>query len=169
MSEALATVDELQNRMSWTMGEDDKREALGALIDLSDQARFYGSPSWTTIETTPQFVRNLVLRAAARFMRNPDGLVQSRAGDETLVWSDAGERAGAAAFTAEEIASLGRGNGASRLYTASVFAWGERLTPEVFDDAVYVPTTVTPYTFPYYRKDQVVDGPDTRPVVVVGP
>jgi len=39
---------------------------------------------------TRSLVRTLVLRCAARYMRNPDGYVTSRAGDETLTWSDIG-------------------------------------------------------------------------------
>ncbi|MFE7553213.1 hypothetical protein ACFU6J_35050, partial [Streptomyces gardneri] len=40
-------------------------------------------------------------------MRNPNGYTQSRAGDETLAWSDAhGRGAGSVYFTREEIRFL---------------------------------------------------------------
>ena len=59
-------------------------------------------------------------------MRNPNGYTQSRAGDETLAWSDAhGRDAGSVYFTREEIRLLeelaGRKPGISSVV---VSAWG---------------------------------------------
>lgn len=99
---SLVTTAQLAERLPFDMSDEELREAEGALTDLSDQARIYGSPSWETPETTPITVLNLITRAAARHMKNYDGLLQSRAGDETLVWSDHGEDAGSASFTAGE-------------------------------------------------------------------
>lgn len=124
MADELVTLPELQARLDWTLDSGEQNVAEGALADLSDDARFYGSNRWDS-NTAPRQVKSLVLRAAARHMRNPDGFVQSRAGDETIVWSDGGEDSGTAHFTDREekiLASLaGRGTG---LTSVSVTAWG---------------------------------------------
>lgn len=123
--EALVTVEELADRLPFVMDADDEREATGALEDLSDDARYYGSDSWVDALTTPRQVRNLVLRAAVRHMKNYEGFIQSRAGDETLVWTDRGEDAGSAYFTRREQNALrqmaGKGGGLGSFDTT---AWG---------------------------------------------
>lgn len=124
MADELATLPELQARLDWDLDPGEQNVATGALEDLSDDARFYGSSRWDST-TAPRQVKSLVLRAAARHMRNPDGFVQSRAGDETIIWSDGGEDSGTAHFTEREekiLASLaGRGTG---LTSVQVVAWG---------------------------------------------
>lgn len=136
----LATVEELQSRLAYTMTEDDKREAAGALESLSDDARSYGRSSWTEEANTPGSVKRLVLKAAARYMKNYEGYVQSRAGDETLGWTDLGEAAGSPYFTDEERAALGSFSGASALYTAPVVAWGTSLHRDYRTDWPKSPT-----------------------------
>jgi hypothetical protein len=53
-------------------------------------------------------VKTLTLKSAARYLRNPNGYTQSRAGDETLAWSDIRRDAGTVYFTREEIRLLSR-------------------------------------------------------------
>lgn len=127
--EPLASVDELQARMAEEMTEGDRREAQGALESLSDDARQYGSPAWLTPESTPAAVRRTVLKAAKRYMSNYEGFVQSRAGDETLGWGDAGDRAATPFFSEEEKRSLGALAGGGAMFTAPVTAWGTHLRP----------------------------------------
>lgn len=84
---------------------DDLRIATGALEDASDLAATYGR-EWGE-DTAPRFVRTLVLKSAVRYVRNPNGYTQSRAGDETLAWSDAhGRDSGSVYFTRDEIRLL---------------------------------------------------------------
>lgn len=120
----IAEFTELQARLDWTLDAGEQNVAESALSDLSDDARFYGSSRWDS-ETAPRQVKSLVLRAAVRHMRNPDGFVQSRAGDETIQWSDGGEDAGTAHFTEREekmlAAMAGRGTG---LVSVNVIAYG---------------------------------------------
>ena len=151
--EALVSVDELAFRLPFVMDEDEIREAEGALEDLSDDARFYGKVNWATPETTPRQVRNLVLRAAARHMKNYDGFTQSRAGDESLSWTDRGEDAGSAYFTEREIKTLRQmsGNQRNGFHSVSVTGWGNPTRPadssllirdgDGFPLPVYVPGT----------------------------
>lgn len=123
MAETIATIEELQARLDWTLEAEEQGVAQAALDDLSDDARFYGSVLWESTNA-PRQVKSLVLRAAARFMRNPDGYKQSRAGDETVIWNDIEEGAGTASFTTQEqkmLATLG-GKGVG-LYSASVVAY----------------------------------------------
>lgn len=132
---AIASLPELQVRLEWDLDSGEQAIAQGALEDLSDDARFYGSQRWDS-ETAPRQVKSLVLRAAVRYMRNPEGFVQSRAGDETVIWSDKGEDAGTAHFTEREQKILGaiagRGQG---LTSVNTFAWapGTRTRPRRID------------------------------------
>lgn len=51
-------------------------------------------------------MKTLVVKSSARYMRNPNGYTQSRAGDETLAWPDIGRDADTVYFTREEIRLL---------------------------------------------------------------
>lgn len=156
MADELATLPELQSRLDWQLDTGEQSVAQGALEDLSDDARFYGSQRWDST-TAPRQVKSLVLRAAARFMRNPDGFVQSRAGDETIQWSDGGEDAGTAHFTEREqkiLAALsGRGQG---IVSVQAVAYGPTrtagpryinpMTPGVgSEDTIYATTETKPF------------------------
>ena len=126
MIDAYASLDDLRQRLDFDMDEAQERLALAALDDASEEARQYGR-DWSP-ETVPRLVRTIVLKACVRYLRNPDGYTSSRAGDETLTWSDRGDpNAGALSFTRDEIALLrelaGRSTG---LTSASVFAWSPR-------------------------------------------
>lgn len=101
---AFATVDEVQARLDWTLDAGEKNIAQGALEDLSDWACHYGRP-WTA-DTAPGFIKRLVIRATARWLRNPDGYETSRAGDETVGWNHSAETPGAAEFTEAEIKAI---------------------------------------------------------------
>lgn len=109
-----ATVDEVQARLDFEMTEVEQRVCASALEDMSEEARFLGRP-WPDPETAPRIVRTLVLKSIVRYMKNLDGLVQSRAGDETIILPDLGEDAGAPYFTEFERATLravaGKGSG----------------------------------------------------------
>ena len=82
--EPFATLDELKFRLPWTLDTDEERDASGALEDASDLARGYGR-DWVDAPDAPRLVRTLVLKAVKRYMNNPEGITQSRAGDETLM------------------------------------------------------------------------------------
>ncbi|MFG2147351.1 hypothetical protein ACGFRG_24670 [Streptomyces sp. NPDC048696] len=97
---AYATLDDLKARLDWDLDADELRIATGALEDASTLAAAYGR-NWPEA-VAPRLVRTLVLKAASRYMTNPNGYTQSRAGDETLAWSDVGHDAGTVYFTTEE-------------------------------------------------------------------
>ena len=137
---ALVSVEELSDRLPFEMDSDEEREATGALDDLSDDARYYGSESWETPETAPHQVKNLILKAAVRHMKNYEGYTQSRAGDETVGWTDRGHESGSAYFTESEQKRLAAYANRSTLHSVSVSSWGTKTPPEGFvpvDDAVY--------------------------------
>ncbi|WP_432482591.1 hypothetical protein [Kineococcus esterisolvens] len=127
--EPFATLDDLQGRLEWDLDPGEQAIARDALEALSEDARFYARRDWPTRAAAPRQVFTLVIRAAARFMRNPDGYTQSRAGDETLAWTDRGENAGSPVFTKSEIAMLHQLGGGSRLQTAEVTAWRSQQRP----------------------------------------
>lgn len=97
---AYATLDDLTARLDWELDADELRIAASALEDASELAAAYGR-DWPEA-TAPRLVRTLVLRAASRYMANPNGYTQSRAGDETLAWGDIGRDAGSVYLTREE-------------------------------------------------------------------
>ncbi|AKY03694.1 head-tail adaptor Ad1 [Streptomyces phage Lannister] len=145
---AYATLDELKGRLDWTLDADEERIAAGALEDASDLAAHYGR-SWAD-GAAPRLVRTLVLKASARYMRNPGGYTQSRAGDETLGWSDAaGENAGTVYFSDEEqklLASLGGKN--PGIYSVEVSAWNSKITP----GTGYVPDAGGQADYPFFAE-----------------
>lgn len=100
-----ATVDEVQARLEFDLDQGDRGVVQGALEDLSDWARHYGRSTWTE-DTAPDFIKRLVVRAAARYARNPDGFEQSRAGDETVIWNHASKTPGSAEFSDAEIKAI---------------------------------------------------------------
>ncbi|MFJ1932623.1 hypothetical protein ACIOGZ_08085 [Kitasatospora sp. NPDC088160] len=125
---AYATLDDLKGRLDWDLDEDELRIAKAALEDASDLAAEYGR-DWPQ-DRVPRLVRTLVLKAVTRYLRNPHGYTQSRAGDETLTWSDIGRDAGTIHFTREEIRLLaelaGRRPG---LTSVVVSAWSSKIRP----------------------------------------
>jgi hypothetical protein len=120
---ALATLEDLKARLEWELDADETRAAHGALDDLSDQALHYGRSTWTAA-TVPTLVRNTILAATTRYLRNPDGYTQSRAGDETLTWSDRGHDAGTPYFTEREVKLISGFAGRAGIGSIPVTAWG---------------------------------------------
>jgi hypothetical protein len=150
---AYATMEDLKARLDWELDEDELRIAGGALEDASDLAAHYGR-DWPE-DTTPRLVRTLVLKAATRYMKNPDGYTQSRAGDETLGWNDkAGENAGTVYFTDEEqkllISLAGKKPG---LVSVPISAWNSKIRR---GDLGRVPVDYDGKSFPMFAED--VDG-----------
>lgn len=87
MAEELTNPSEVKNRIEDEVTPDMERVIAAKILDASDLARFYGDPNWTDA-TAPPVVGRIVASAVARFMGNPSGYSQSRAADETIVWSD---------------------------------------------------------------------------------
>ncbi|MGW8743548.1 hypothetical protein [Streptomyces sp. NPDC055794] len=148
---AYATLDELRGRLDWEPDEDELRIATGALDDASDLAATYGR-DWPE-DTAPRLVKTLVLKSAARYLRNPNGYTQSRAGDETLAWSDIGRDAGTVYFAREEIRLLEELAGRKRGITSvAVFAWGTKSRGR--SAAGHVPVDYSPDTpFPMFEDE----------------
>jgi plasmid stabilization system protein ParE len=152
--EPIGTVAELVARLDWTLNDDELRIAAGALEDASDLARGYGR-DWGAA-SAPRLVRTLVLKACRRFMNNPNGYTQSRAGDETLGWNDtAGENAGTVYFTAEEQKLLARLAGKpAGLVSVPFTAWSPG--PRRHGRPGYVPVDGNGTVFPLFPDE---DGP----------
>ncbi|MFI5942199.1 hypothetical protein ACIBCB_18345 [Streptomyces uncialis] len=147
-----ATLDELTERVDWELDADELRIGASALQDASDLATTYGR-DWP-VATVPRLVKTLVLKAASRYLRNPNGYTQSRAGDETLAWGDAhGRDAGSVYFTREEIRLLeelaGRRPG---LTSVPVMAWGTVLGSAVGTGRV--PVEGPGSSFPFFSDDR---------------
>jgi hypothetical protein len=122
---ALAALEDLKARLEWELDADETRAAHAALEDLSDQALHYGRSTWTAA-TVPALVRNTILAATTRYLRNPDGYTQSRAGDETLTWTDRGHDAGTAYFTDRETKLIQGFAGRAGIGSIPVVAWGNK-------------------------------------------
>ena len=122
----LASLEDLKLRLDWELDANEERVATAALEDLSNEARFFGSATWSGPTTSPQFVRTLVLKAAARYMKNVEGYVQSRAGDESVQWSEIPDIMGTASFTKEEERKLAQVARPSSLIVAQTYAYSSR-------------------------------------------
>lgn len=147
--EDLCTLAEVQDRLPFDMSDQEKREAQGAITDLSDDARQYGSSLWTPANA-PRQVKNLVKRAAARHMKNYEGFVSSRAGDEAVGWTDRGESAGSAYFTREEKTALARMAFRGGLSSAPISPWDSQLPTNAATEEV-VPSADLSVPFPYFE------------------
>lgn len=125
-----ATLDELKARLDWTLDADEERIATSALEDASDLACLHAGREWTDV-SVPRIVRTLVLKACKRYMNNPSGYTQSRAGDETLGWNDdQGEDAGTVYFSRDEQRMLQEiGGRKPGLLSAQVSAWNSQRRP----------------------------------------
>lgn len=119
----LVSLSELQARLEWDLSPEEERVAAGALSDLSEDACRYTRQVWTT-DTVPGIVKSLILRAAQRYLRNFDGLIQSRAGDETMIWAEVDREADTAEFTKGEIRRLEAMVYSPGLISAGTYAWG---------------------------------------------
>lgn len=147
---ALATIEELQARCDWTFDADEERAALGYLEEASDLARAYGRDTWTET-TVPRTAKSIIISAVRRFMRNPDGYTQSRAGDETLAWADIGADAATIYFTNAETKLLRGMAGNVGLVSAQATAWGNhRRAGDCSTGSVPVSGWPGEKEFPYY-------------------
>ncbi len=146
--EPFAVIGDLTARLDWTLDEDEMRAAEGALEDASNYARMYGK-AWEDGMSAPFMVKTIVLTVCVRYMKNLGGYTQSRAGDETLGFTDLGENAGAIYFTEQEqklLAALAGKHGG--IVSVPIFAWGTKLSPTTG----YVPVSGEPgeKPFPYF-------------------
>lgn len=150
--EPFATLTELKERLDWTLDAEEERAAEGYLEEASDLARAYGR-EWA-VERAPRLVKSLVISAVRRFMRNPEGYTQSRAGDETLGWTDLGHDAGSIYYNEREqrlLAQLAGRQGT--LISASTVAWGPVRKRD--DNTGWVPTSDNSDAFPMFRDGYV--------------
>jgi hypothetical protein len=146
--EPFATVEDLVKRLDWELSPEELSMAEGALEDASTLVRANGR-LWEDITTAPHIAKTITLSAAKRYMNNPDGYTQSRAGDETLAWDEQGENAGSVYLTKAELALLRRIVRPNGLTSVMVVAHGP--TRPARDVPIYVPTDATP--FPFYAAD----------------
>lgn len=150
MALPFATVEELVARLDWDLDAKERLMAEAALEDASDLARGIGK-AWADPTLAPRLVRVAVLQAAKRYMQNPAGYTQSRAGDETVAWSDTGDKGGTVYFTSEEAKLIRSLAGqASGLYIAGTYAWSARPDKQV--EVVHIPTNGFS-AFPYFAPD----------------
>ena len=101
---AFADLEEVEDRLDFALDESMTKMALAALDDASVMACEYARVNWPD-DAVPRFVKQMVLNVVARYLRNPDGFTTSRAGDETVSWSDL-RGAATLRFTDEERADL---------------------------------------------------------------
>lgn len=146
--EQIVSVEELGAKLPFVMDEDDKREAELTLDTLSDDARDLGSPRWDA-HNAPRQVRNIILRAANRHMKNYESYTMSRAGDESVSWTDRGDEAGTAYFTERESSAIRKlaGNRNSGFWSVGLYAYND---PQVKKEVGYASTLDSGEDFPYF-------------------
>lgn len=149
---ALATPEDVTAKL-----EDEPTERMLVMIeqyleDASDEARYHGR-EWADTDA-PNAVKRMVATAVARFMRNPERLAQTRAGDETLAFQDTEIDW----FTDLEIERLGRLAAPAQLPgfgTIQMVAFNKSNRRRRTDDAIYVPTSggAEGKPFPFLTKE----------------
>lgn len=145
---AYATLEELKGRLDYTLEEEEERVADAALEDASNLAQYYGK-AWPS-SAYPPLVKTIVLNACVRHMRLIEGLVSSRAGDETLTWTDLRDKTGTVFLDDAQQAQLARLAGTQRgVWSVPLSAYGGSLeiTPS---GAGHVPVTTGGDLFPFY-------------------
>jgi hypothetical protein len=101
---AFADLQDLEDQLDFELDEGAQRAAVARLQQASDYAEHYAGTTWSESKA-PRIVKSIVLNVVERYIRNPDGYTQSRAGDETLMWDDNAGK-GTFFFTDEEKAIL---------------------------------------------------------------
>lgn len=145
-----ATLTELQDRLEWDLDSGEQKVAAFALESLSDDARTFGREDWPEAPAAPRQVRNIVLKAAARYMRNPDGYITSRAGDETVTFTDRGHGSGSPEFTRDEIRQIQRLAGQRGLVSVLIVHGSDKTT----EREGLVPVDYGGKKFPLYSSDE---------------
>lgn len=149
MDDAYADVDEVDARLEWDLDAGERAVCQGALDDLSDWARHYGR-HWP-VESVPKSVKRLVIRAAARYMRNPDGYEQSRAGDETVIFNHSAKTPGSAVFSDDEVKAIkATARPVAGLMSIQIQAHGTKLPTRWTEGLV---PDETGAKFPFYDSD----------------
>lgn len=163
--EPLAELSDLLGMLDWELDEDEERVAEGVLALTSDLVRAHGKVSWgvgagPTPTPVPVTARAITLAASKRHMVNLWGLTTSKAGNETLSWSEAGQAAGAPSLTEDEKRLLRALRGNSGGPGVQTHAWGQHVRPRrpvsqlgINDAAGYAPVAGGS-PFPYYAGDE---------------
>lgn len=100
-----ATLTEVEDRLEWDLSEAEKRVAATAIEDLTVEAQSLGQ-AWSD-SNVPPYVKKCVRSAAVRYMKNLEGVIQSRAGDETLIFPEAvADEMGSPHFSKAEIEGI---------------------------------------------------------------
>lgn len=149
--EPFAGVEDVQRRLDFTLDELEQGVVTSHLEDMSDEARYHAGREWPDPLDVPNLVKRTVIKCVARWARNMNGYIVSRAGDETLTWADLGPEAGAPEFTAKEIKLL-KAMGSQRkepfFGTAELYA---HTTPGTSAYDGRLPVSGSPKTIPFYN------------------
>ncbi|MGW6799008.1 hypothetical protein [Streptomyces sp. NPDC055039] len=114
---ALATVEDLEARMSVTFSDVERVAAGAALADVSALARLYGLPTWR-VDSVPEAVSVVVLAVAERRMRNPEGYVSETAGEYNYRLPEAGSAGNF--FRPDELTTIRQASGRTGLVSVPV-------------------------------------------------
>lgn len=145
----LATLDELRPRLGYEMDEAEEAMAEAALEEASELVRAFGCATWE-VWNCPPIAKQVVLRAVKRYMTNPEGYIQSRAGDETVILSDGGVEMQSVFLTETEKKLLARAAGGNRLTSVPTTAWGRMRRSPYTDQPGYVPVAGGGKPFPFF-------------------
>jgi hypothetical protein len=133
---AFAELTDVQKRLDFALDEFEQNAVESALDDLSDEARFYAGQVWANLQEVPNLARVTVIKAVARWARNMNGYVISRAGDETVGWPEAAGEVGQATLSQREIKllkAIGSGRTSVGAFgTISVVAYGKRVDADTY-------------------------------------
>lgn len=148
-------LQEVLDQLEFEVDEQGRRQAYRRIEMAGNLCRHYAGIDWTDLNV-PAVVRDITLNVVERYMRNPDAYTQSRAGDETVAWSDRGQGQGLAFYFTEDereiLANLGQP--VARIGSMTMTPWRSRgPLPDV-----WVPVDYDGKWFPWIAGT----GPDPR-------
>jgi len=153
MDEPLAIVDEVTSRVDRELTAKEISTIEGHIEDASALVRFHGL-AWPIRDEAPALARTITRNSVKRLLHNSEGLVLSRAADETVGFSDVGDKAGTVYLTDEEKLMLRSIAGRDEdISTAPISPWG---TKDPNPDVGYVPVASGGKPFPMFPSE---DGP----------
>ena len=98
----LVSVDEVKSRLPYPVSDPHVEQVVAAVIvDASNLARHYGRDGWHA-DVVPPVVKTEVRNACVRSLVLLDGVVQSRAGDESEMFTDLRSLTGTVFFTEDQ-------------------------------------------------------------------
>lgn len=148
----LVTVADVQRWLLHTMDAAETQVCEAAISYLSEDARSFGSQSWTTPQLTPPLARQEIAKTVAEFIKNYDGFKTSSEGESRVAWKDENIRDGAQflPYQQKKLRDIARGStSSSGLSISGTYAYSNKPATLSGTTGVFVPVNYGGKRFPW--------------------